>query len=141
MTTEEENVKNLREGYERWSTSKGDRDSVSYWMALVSEDELRWRSLADGAAGMEFTKVGSSKQDVQLYFDQLAQDWEMVSYTVHELVAQGDRVVMLGHCVWKNRKTGKLLDTPKADVFRFRNGKIVDFLEFYDTATAIAATT
>jgi ketosteroid isomerase-like protein len=31
--------------------------------------------------------------------------------------------------------------TPKADVHRLRDGKVVDFMEFYDTAAAIGATT
>jgi ketosteroid isomerase-like protein len=30
--------------------------------------------------------------------------------------------------------------SPKADIFRFRDGKIVEFLEFFDTAAAAAAT-
>ena len=90
---------------------------------------------------MKFTRNGHSKPEVRRYFEELVRNWEMQSFTAQEFVAQGDRVVMLGNCAWKNRRTGKTLSTPKADVIRFREGKIVDFLEFYDTAAAIAAAT
>jgi hypothetical protein len=136
MSAEEENVKVLREGYDLWNESKA--RSAAYWMDLISDD-VHWRSLADGAVGVEFTNARTSKQGVQDYSEQLTRDWEMPNFQAEEFVAHGDRVVMLGRCAWKNRKTGKALDTPKADVFRFRDGKIVDFMEFYDTAAAIAA--
>jgi hypothetical protein len=104
-------------------------------------DEVQWHSLAAGAQGVEFTRCCSSKDQVKNYFLELAKSWEMVSYTADEFIAQGDRVVMLGSCEWRHRDTGKLLRSPKADVHRLRDGKVVEFMEFYDTAGAIAATT
>ena len=141
MSAEEKNVEILRNGYELWNESKAGPDGVAYWMDLMSDEDLTWRSLAGGAAGMKFTRNGHSKPEVRRYFEELVRNWEMQSFTAQEFVAQGDRVVMLGNCAWKNRRTGKTLSTPKADVIRFREGKIVDFLEFYDTAAAIAAAT
>jgi len=46
---------------------------------------------------------------------------------------------MLGSTAWRNRRTGKVVDTPKADLVTFRDGRIVDFTEFYDTAKLFAA--
>lgn len=136
MTTEE-NVKILREGYKLWNNSKA--ESVDYWMNLIADD-VKWHSLADGAAGMEFTRACSCKNDVVHYFEELGKEWEMIHYTVFEFIAQSDRVVMVGNCAWKNKRTGKALETPKVDVIRMRDSKIVEFQEFYDTAKAIAAT-
>jgi len=142
MTAEEaKNVEILRVGYKLWNDSKASPASIDYWMDQMSDKELTWRSLAGGAAGMEFTRNAHSKPEVRRYFDELARDWAMQSFTVQEFIAAGDRVVMIGHCAWTNRKTGKTLSTPKADVIKFREGKIVDFLEFYDTAAGIAAAT
>jgi uncharacterized protein len=62
----------------------------------------------------------------------------MIDYRVDEYIAQGDRVVALCHCSFKNKRTGKILGTPKADFHKFRDGKICEFFEFYDTAQAIA---
>jgi hypothetical protein len=38
--------------------------------------------------------------------------------------------------VAKHRQTGKTAESPKEDVFRLRGGKVVDFMEYYDTAKA-----
>jgi ketosteroid isomerase-like protein len=136
MTEQEANVQLLRDGYERWNGSKA--ESVEHWMTLI-DDDIRWRSLGAGAAGEAFTEECCSKPDVLQYFAQLGEHWELLSYAADEFIAQGDRVVMLGSCAWKHRGTGKVARTPKVDVFRFRAGKVVDFMEYYDTAAVMAA--
>ncbi len=35
---------------------------------------------------------------------------------------------------WRSKATGKSIDTPKVDVWRVRDGNIVAFFEYYDTA-------
>jgi ketosteroid isomerase-like protein len=90
---------------------------------------------------MQFTRPSSNKNDVKQYFSGLTSEWEMNDYRVEEYIAQGERVVALCHVSFKHKKTGKTLVTPKADVHKFRDGKICEFFEFYDTAGAIAAAT
>jgi uncharacterized protein len=63
----------------------------------------------------------------------------MIHYTTDEFIAEGDRVAMRGSTAWRSRKTGRVIDTPKADFVTFRDGKIVEFQEFYDTAVLMAA--
>jgi ketosteroid isomerase-like protein len=46
---------------------------------------------------------------------------------------------MIGHCSWRAKASGKVVSTPKADVWRFANGKAVEFYEFFDTAQVVAA--
>jgi uncharacterized protein len=135
MGQEQENVAKLQEAYRQWNDTKG--ASIQTWMDLMTED-VRFRSLAGGAAPMEFTLECCSKQDVGRYFQGLGADWEMIHYTPEDYIAQGDRVAVRGSCSFKNRKTGKVLETPKADFFTFKKGKIADFFEFYDTAKAFA---
>ena len=62
----------------------------------------------------------------------------MLSYEVTDYVAQGDRVVAIVDSAWRNRQTGKTIELPKVDIWRFRDGRAVEFLEFYDTARLIA---
>ena len=62
----------------------------------------------------------------------------MIHYTVNEYIAQGDRVVAVGHCKWRHRKTGRDVETPKVDIITMKDSKMVDFYELYDTAKAIA---
>ena len=139
MGDEAGNVALLRAAYALWNSDKAGPASIAHWMDLMAEP-VAWRSLAAGAAGMEFTREAGSKATVRGYFDALVADWAMVRYDADEFVAQGDRVVMIGRCVWKHRKTGKVVDSPKCDVIRMRDGKIVEFMEYYDTQMAMAAT-
>ena len=42
-------------------------------------------------------------------------------------------MVWIGRCHWRNKHDGKELDTPKIDVWTFRNGKAVRFFEMFDS--------
>lgn len=137
MSTPDENVAKLRYAYQQWYDTRG--GSTQVWLDLMADD-VRMRSLADGAGGMEFTRANAGKAAVTAYFDGLAADWEMLRFNADEFIAQGDRVVALSVVAFRHRKTGKVAESPKADVVRFRDGKIVEFFEFYDTAAALAAT-
>jgi ketosteroid isomerase-like protein len=101
-------------------------------------DDIIWHSLPGVVPELAPSEPLRGKAAVARYFSELVQSWEMVRYTVDHFIAQGDRVAMLRQCTWKSRTTGKVVETPKADFFRFREGKIVEFWEFYDTAKAIA---
>ena len=136
--SEESNVAILKEAYQYWNDNR--EQAFGKWMDLMSDD-IKLESIADGAKGMEFTRCCNGKDDVLRYFQELTAEWEMIHYTVKEYIAQRDRVVAIGSCGWRNRKTGKEVDTPKADIIRMKDSKIVDFYEFYDTAKAISAST
>ncbi len=135
MSQEDENVAMLRAGYAAWHQTKGDAD---VWLDILAE-HVTWGSLGDGQPGMEFSKSRISKQEVVDYFKELTNDWSMEFYYVSEYVAQGDRVVALGECSWTNKRTKKTVTIPKVDVWKFENGKIVEFMEHFDTHTAIMA--
>ena len=138
MSPRNKHVSLLKEAYKQWQETKA--GSAEHWLGLMTDD-VQFRSLAGGAPKMEFTRNSTCKQEVRDYFSRLANQWEMIDYTIDEYIAQGDRVVALGTCCFRHKQTGKILDTPKADFHRFRNGKICEFFEFYDTAQAIAKAT
>ncbi len=131
-------LEDLKEGYRLWSASKG--ASSEQWLKMIADD-VEWRSLAEGAPGMEFSGAAHGKSEVIRYFQELATEWEMLDYSMPELVCDGDRVVVMGTRRWRHRKTGKTMESPKVDILRIRDGKVVEFLELYDTAKAIAAAT
>ena len=133
---ENQNVTKLKEAYAFWNNNLGSNNKL--WMDMM-DDTIVFRSLAGGAPGMEFTLECNGKLDLERYFGGLAADWEMIHYTPDEFIADGDRVVVVSRTAWKNRKTGKSFDTPKVDIFRFSKGKIVDFLEMYDTHRCLSA--
>ena len=63
----------------------------------------------------------------------------LLRFTVDDYVASGDTVVMVGSCAWRNRRTERVFETPKVDVWMFRNGRAVEIREFFDTARAVEA--
>ena len=74
------------------------------------------------------------------YLEGLVATFDMLHYTIDDYVAQGDRVVAIGSTAWQDRNTGKSFDTPKVDIWRLKDGRIVEFFEFYDTAKVQAVT-
>jgi len=41
---------------------------------------------------------------------------------------------MVGSTAWRINATGKTFEAPKVDVWRLRDGRAVEFYEYYDTA-------
>ncbi|MEQ8700428.1 MAG: nuclear transport factor 2 family protein [Bauldia litoralis] len=136
--TEQANVALMRDAYAKWGqdTALGEK----HWLQIISDDIAFW-SIAEGAPGMEFSRDCACKDDMARYFRELAEDWELGHFTMREFVTQGDTVVSIGDCSWRHRRTGKTCHTPKIDIARIRDGKIVSYREFYDTAKALSAAT
>lgn len=126
----------LRDAYALWSESGGTRSDQ--WIALLA-DRIEMRSvltpdLPDDLAATRRTLSGALE-----YFQTVARDWEMIHFTVERFVDGGDDVVMVGRCAWRNRATGRAVDTPKIDVWRFEDGKAVSFLEMFDSLGFVRA--
>ena len=139
MADEARNVEILKAAYRRWSESKG--GSGDEWMKLCA-DNIAFGSLAQGnPPPARYLTAYSSRDALKEYFGGLTRDWEMLEYVPEHFVAQGDRVVMLGRCTWRFKKTGRVVSTPKCDSWRFADGKAVEFFEYYDTAQVHAAAT
>jgi uncharacterized protein len=137
MSDEARNVAVLTEAYRRWSDSRG--GSVDHWMSICAEN-IAFGSLVQGTApGVAYMTEYSARDELRGYFEGLARDWQMIEFKVDQFVAQGNRVVMLGRCSWRNKHTGKVVKTPKADSWRFTDGKAVEFYEYFDTAQVHAA--
>ena len=136
MTFESDNIRVLDQAYKDWHDSKG--LGVNH-LAEVFDDGVQVMSLAGGAEGVEFTRQRAGKADFLSYLVGLTADWEMSFYRIDEYIAQNDRVVAVGSTSWRNKSTGKIVVTPKIDIWRMKDGKAVQFSEFYDTAKLIAA--
>ena len=131
MSEEASNVAILKDAYRRWSESRG--GSVDHWMSICA-DGIAFGTLAEREPAVPYMTVYERRDDLRGYFDGLARDWDMVEFVPEHFIAQGDRVVMLGRCSWRAKNTGKVVSTPKADSFRMKDGKIVEYYEYFDTA-------
>jgi ketosteroid isomerase-like protein len=136
MSDEANNVAILKDAYKKWSDTQG--GSVDEWMKICS-DKIQFGSLAQGPDGAKYLTAYSSRDALKEYFGGLARDWQMIDYVPENFVAQGDRVVMLGRCTWRFKKTGKVVQTKKAASWRFADGKAIEYFEYYDTAGVLAA--
>src|SRR5262245_52410194 len=127
MGSEATNVAKLKEAYARWSDTKG--HSADHWMGLVADD-IQFGSLAQGAPRVTFLKSYSNRDALADYFAAVLVDWEMIHFTPGEFVAQDDRVVMRGSMAWRNKHTGRTVETPKVDYGRFAGGKAVESYDY-----------
>ncbi|HKY93892.1 MAG TPA: nuclear transport factor 2 family protein, partial [Kiloniellales bacterium] len=105
---------------------------VDEWLELL-EDEVDFQSIADDLPLAPFAKPYKTREEVRQYLGGLIGEWEMIHYTVDRFVEQGDDVVMIGHTSWRNRRTGKVVDTRKVDLWQFKGDKVVSFYEMLDT--------
>ena len=136
MGETQSNLEKLKAAYRAWHDSKG--ASIETWLALMAE-AVDFRSLAAGMHGVPWMTNRTSREDVRHYLAGLTAAFAMEHYTVERFVCQDDHIVMIGSTAWRNKATGKRLDTPKVDVWRFANGKAVAFFEYYDTAKLAAS--
>ena len=126
----------LRQAYAAWSESKGTDHA---WLDLLADD-VEMRSVLtpelpdDFAAPPRRGKAGAME-----YVQTLGRDWEMIEFVCERFIDAGDDVVMVGRCAWRNRATGKVVDTPKVDVWHFANGRAASFLEMFDSLAFVRA--
>ena len=138
MSDPARNKELLRGAYARWQETKG--GSVDDWMKLLADD-ITFGSIAEGLAPATFTARVRGKERLKGFFEGLQSGWEMIYFTVHHYVAEGDRVVAIITTSWRNKATGKVCETPKVDVWRFPGRARHRTFQYSDTARMMAAAT
>ena len=78
---------------------------------------------------------------LQGVFARIGAEWEGFTVSPKEVLDAGDTVVGHGYYAGRFRNTGRDVRAQFAHVFTFRNGKIVKFQQYTDTAQFKAATT
>ena len=126
----------LERAYRNWSETKG--GSMNEILDLF-DDEVEMRSVLSPDVPHEVSGTHRTKAEAVNYFTELARDWEMLAYDVDRFIADGDDIVMVGRCAWRNRATGNVIDSPKVDIWHFENGKITQFLEMFDSLGFVRA--
>lgn len=133
-----QNVAKLQQAYQLWNETRG--ASVDEWTKLFADDILV-HPPGGHDAGSGFFQKCCGKVATDGYFSSLAESWELVYFIPEEFIAEGDRVVVLSRVAFRSRATGKTIESNKADFFRFRDGAIAEFRDFFDTAGVLAAQT
>jgi ketosteroid isomerase-like protein len=129
-------LERLRAAYREWHDTRG--ASHESWLALMADD-VRLHSIADGAPGAEFSARRAGRAAARAYFAGLLADWEMLHFTPETFHIDGVYAVVFSSAAWRNRATGRTVETPVIHRMRFENGLVADVFEFYDTAKVFAA--
>ena len=121
----------LAAAYQAWHASRG-RTPEQFFE--LYDDDIELHSILE-ASLMDDEMRGPfiGKAAALAYFAAIAEQWEMLSARTEALVARDDRVVWIGHAVWRNLKTLRTVDGPKVDVWTVRDGMAVNFLELFDS--------
>jgi len=128
---EQRNTEIVKQAYNNFKN--GDIQAV---LSLISED-VDWRLPAVENMPQSGQRRGINQ--VTEFFSLLADTQESKEFEPREFIAQGDRVVALGHYVWQAKSTGREFESNFVHVFTVRDGKVIGFDEYFDTATAAAA--
>ena len=91
-------------------------------------------------AGQHVPTSGERRGKAQVgeSFKQVAQTVNFSRFEPEEFIAAGDKVVALGHYT-ATTSIGKKFNSDFAMVFTVRNGRVVEFQEFTDSAALNAA--
>jgi ketosteroid isomerase-like protein len=73
-------------------------------------------------------------EQVGEFFRILSDTQEPRQIELREFVAQGDKVVVLGHYIWHVKATGKEWESDFVHALSVRDGKMTRFQEYTDTA-------
>jgi hypothetical protein len=127
--SEQANVQIIQEAYAAFT--RGDIPSL---LESLSED-VEWIEPPVEPLGGTYR----GRESVAKFFERVNELSDFASFEPREYVAQGDRVVALGHYKATVRGTGRVYECDWAMAFTFANGKISKFQEFTDTAAFVAA--
>jgi ketosteroid isomerase-like protein len=114
------------------------RGDIATLLSYMSDD-IQWRPVIGTAKHVPFSGERKGKAAVGEFFKQVAESEDFQQFEPREFVAQGDTVVALGHYRGAVKRTGRTFDSDFVMVFTLRDGKVVAFREFTDSAAINAA--
>ena len=123
-------IKELRDAYTNWRETKG--GNLDQVLGLF-DDRIEMHSVLEPNVQHELARVQRSREDTRNYFRELLDNWDMIDFPTERIVADGDTVVWIGRCHWRHKPTGREINSPKVDIWTFRNGKAVKFMEMFDS--------
>jgi uncharacterized protein len=131
--TEEQNVKVVQSA----CAAFGRGDIAGVMDAL--DDSIVWWPTHGAASHIPLAGEWRGKAAVREFF-RLVEEYEQFEvFDPKEFIAQGDKVIVLGHFTVVVKTTGRKFDCDWVMVYTMKNGKVVKFQEFSDSAGINAA--
>ena len=128
--SEEQNVQAVVKIYEAFGS--GD---IGYIIDQLTDD-VHWFSHVDPVVPTAGDWSGKSK--VPGFFQAIADNVEVASFTPAELFADGETVISTGGFGGTSRPAGKHFDSAWVFVWKFADNKVVSYEQFHDWALAAA---
>jgi len=129
--SEKRNIDVVQDVYEKF---KG--GDIKALLNLLSDD-IEWQ--LPEIENVPFAGKRRGHEQMGQFFASLVDTQEVQHFAPREFIADGDRVVALGHYAWRVKSTGREFGGDFAHVFTLSNGKVIRFHEYMDTAAAAAA--
>jgi ketosteroid isomerase-like protein len=129
--SEQDNVAVVQGIYEAFG--RGDIPGV---LAAMSGD---FEMHLPGPSAIPFFGIHRGQAGMGRFFATIAETTEITEFAVDDIVAQGDKVVALGHERAKAKATGRGWETEWAMVWTVRDGKATRLQEYHETAAIAAA--
>ena len=129
--SEQDNTAIVLQAYNNFKTG-----NIQGLLDLCS-DEIEWK--LPEIENVPFAGTRTTRAGVGEFFALVGANQEPLRFEPREIVAQGDRVVSLGYYQWRIKATGREFECDFAHVFTIRDGQIVAFQEYTDTAAVAAA--
>jgi ketosteroid isomerase-like protein len=130
--TEQANIATIATAYSAFAV--GDIESILGTMS----DDITWDAVGPPGTLPIFGKR-QGKAAVLDWFSSLAAETQCEPFSNLRYIARGDTVVALGDSKVTFLATGKVVNSPFVHVFTFRDGKIVAWQGFEDTAADVMA--
>ena len=122
----EQNKSVVNQAYSNFKS--GDINSLLSLMA----DDVAWT--LPQMDGVPFAGARTGREAVGEFFATIDSSQETLRFDPRQLIAEGDTVVALGNYQWKVKSNSREFGGDFAHVFTIRDGKIVAFSEYMDTA-------
>jgi ketosteroid isomerase-like protein len=105
----------------------------------IWDPQVEWRE-AEGHPYADGNPYLGPEQILEGVFSRLGGEWEGFTAHPQEYLDAGDVVVVLGRYTGTYKETGRVLDAQIAHVYRLRDGRVVAFQQYTDTAQFLAVT-
>lgn len=122
----QQNIGLVQSGYAAFG-----RGDIPTFLSLLDAN-VEWKTPGPSDLPLAGTRRGPAQ--VGEFFGTLAGIIDFEHFEPTTFLADGDKVVVIGHETFKVKATGKSITGDWCHIFTVRNGKIVAFLEILDTA-------
>jgi len=112
------------------------RGDIATILSMLAPD-VSWE--LEGPAEISFAGIRKGPEAVKGFFQGIANDNADSKLEIAEYLSSADAVATFGRYKCTIKKTGRRVDTPMAHLFKFRDGKIVRFVDHINTAAFVEA--